>query len=107
MSKIFYDHLIVFQEIDLEIKRNIQRSEDREELWKIVDEIIHHHVLVCILDKLPDKDHSDFLEKFHSSPHDTGLIVDLNKKTGEDIEKIIQERMKILEKELIKEIRGR
>jgi hypothetical protein len=104
MSKIFYDHLIVFREVDLVIKKTAQVPEEKEELWKLVDEIVHNHVLICILEKLPQEHHLDFLEKFHSSPYDTSHIVYLNEKIGEDIEKIITDRLVTLEKEILKEI---
>src|SRR4030042_633518 len=106
MSKIFYDHLVVFEEIDLEIKRSVKVSEEKEELWKLIDEIVHHHVIITILDKLPREHHMDFLEKYHSFPHDTGLIDYLNEKISEDIEKVISEKIRGLEKEILEIIRA-
>ncbi|MGB6882108.1 MAG: hypothetical protein WBD86_02315, partial [Microgenomates group bacterium] len=65
MSKIFYDHLIVFEEVDRYIKDTVETHEERDELWQIVDEIVHHRVLGCVLDKLPKEHHEEFLGKFH------------------------------------------
>jgi hypothetical protein len=107
MSKIFYDHLIAFKEIDLEIKRSTQSFDEKEEMWKLVDEVVHHHVMISILERLPDKHHDSFLQKFHSRPHDNKLIGYLNKKTGEDIEKAIRDMMRLLEKEILKELRSK
>ena len=104
MSNLFFDYLIVFEEIDVEIKNLISDVDEREELWKIVDEVVHHHVLTCVLEKLPDVHHSDFLEKYHSCPYDVRLIDYLNEKIEEDIEDIIRKRMEDLEKELLEEM---
>lgn len=104
MSKIFYDHLVIFEKVDLEIKASILNSDEREELWQIVDEIVHSNVLTCILEKLPNEHHTDFLDKYHSYPHDVGIIDYLNEKIGENIEDIIRQRLEDLEKELLEEI---
>jgi hypothetical protein len=104
MSKIFFDHLVVFEKIDLEIKNAAKVPEEKEELWQIVDEIVQHHVLICILEELPREHHEDFLDKFHSHPYDSGLIRYLNKKTNSDIEEIIREKVKSLEKEILEDI---
>lgn len=101
MSKIFYDHLIIIEKIDYIIKNSTESSEEKEELWKLVDEIIHHRVLACILDNLPEGYHKEFLERFHLAPHDESHTLYLKEKTGEDIEKIIRGEVKELEKELL------
>ena len=106
MSKIFYDHLLIFEKVENEIKNKVQSSEEREELWNIVDEIIHQHVLISILDKLPEEHHNDYLEKFYSCPHSSGLITYLNEKIEEDIEKIISQRLTILENEILEAIKS-
>ncbi|MDP3994584.1 MAG: hypothetical protein Q8P91_02035, partial [bacterium] len=74
MSKIFFDHLIELETVEAEIKKASKTSEEREELWKIVDDIINHKVLEFVLDKLSIKHHGEFLEKFHQAPHDTDII---------------------------------
>lgn len=106
MSKLFFDHLIVFEEVNVVIKNAAKDPDEREELWKVVDEMVQHNVLTCILEKLPDEHHSDFLEKYHAFPYDTGIIDFLNEKTEEDIEGIIRARISDLEKEILEEILG-
>lgn len=106
MSNIFYDHLIVFEEIDFVIKNLTRESEEKEELWKLIDEMTHHSVMICILEKLPRKYHFDFIEKFHNTPYDIGLIKYLNEKAGTNIEKVLKDRIINLEKEILKELRG-
>ncbi len=105
MSKLFFDHLVELKKIDSEIKKAAKTSEEREELWGLVDEIIHHKVLGCILDKLPNEHHHEFLEIYHKSPHDEEILFGyLKEKTGDDIERIIKEEIGSLSAELLEEI---
>ncbi|MEK7188424.1 MAG: hypothetical protein AAB685_01070 [Patescibacteria group bacterium] len=103
MSKIFYDHLISFTEIEVQIDRVAVNKEEKEEMWHLVDEIIHHKVLGCILDSLSKKDHQAFLEKFHATPHDESLLEYLKEKVS-DIEDKIKLELKKLSKSILKEI---
>ena len=105
MSKLFYDHLIILTEIETEIKSMAESEEERHELWQIVDEIIHHRVLGCIMDKLPHGYHDEFLERFHKTPHDEILLEYLKEKINEDVEEFIKKEINILEKEILREIR--
>lgn len=106
MSKIFYDHLIILTEVETEIKSMAESEEERHELWQIVDEIIHHRVLGCIMDKLPHGYHDEFLERFHKTPHDESLIDYLKEKINEDVEVFIRKEINKLEKEIISEIKN-
>jgi hypothetical protein len=105
MSRLFFDHLVVFERINLEIKEVVTDQQEREELWNIVDEIVHHNVLSCVLDILPNEHHDDFLEKYHSHPHDSSLVDYLNEKTEDNVEDFLRERIKKLEEEILQEIR--
>ena len=101
MSKIFYDHLIILEEVDRSIKGSTETQEERQELWQIVDEIIHHRVLGCVLAHLPREHHEEFLEKFHQAPHDEGLLDYLEEKIKKDVTKLIKEEVKSLSTELV------
>lgn len=105
MSKIFYDHLIILTEVETEIKSMVETEEERHELWQIVDEIIHHRVLGCIMDKLPHGYHDEFLEKFHKTPYDESLLDYLKEKINEDVEELIKGEVNGLASEILKEIR--
>ena len=100
MSILFYDHLVVISGLDKKIKKYAASNEELQELWYYVEELIHHRVLECCLGHLPEEHHDEFLQKFHSGPHDTGLIGYLNEKIGKDVEKLIKAEMKELSKEL-------
>jgi hypothetical protein len=105
MSKLFFDHLIEFKKIDKQIKSVAKNTTEREELWAIVDEIVHHKVVGCVLDKLPKENHEEFLEVFHNSPHDEEIVFGyLKSRVGEDIKEIIKKEIIDLEQDLLKEI---
>lgn len=105
MSKIFYDHLIEFKKVDKQIKKVAKTSEEREELWGLVDEIVHHKAMGCILDKLPGQHHEEFLGMFHKSPHDEELLFGyLRKKVGDNIESLVRQEIGGLATELLSEI---
>lgn len=106
MSKLFFDKLVELKELDKEIKKAAKTREEREELWVLVDEIIHHKVMGCILDKLPREHHEEFLDMFAKKPHDEEYIFNyLKKKVGSDIEEIIRVEIGNLSSDLLKEIK--
>ncbi len=107
MSKLFFDHLINLEDVEKEINEVSSTKEEKDELWQLVDEIIHHRVLGCILDKLPRKDHEEFLGMFHRHPYDEAIIDYLREKIGGNVEEIIKQEIGTLAFELLTEIRGK
>jgi len=106
MSKLFFDHLLEFKKLDREIRKIAKTTEEREEIWALVDEIIHHKVVGCILDKLPRDNHEEFLEIFHKAPHDEELIFGyLKTKVGPDIEETLKKEIEKISEELLGEIK--
>lgn len=94
MSKLFFDHLLSLDDLDREIKKIATTQEEREELWHLADEIIHHKAMGCILDRLPRESHEEFLEMFHKAPHDEEYLFGyLKKKIGDNIEEILREEL--------------
>ncbi|MBI4153648.1 hypothetical protein HY503_01500 [Candidatus Woesebacteria bacterium] len=106
MAKIFYDHLVVYEEVEKGIDKIAKSQEERDELWQIVDELVHHRALGFILDKLPRAHHEEFLEKFHQSPHDEALFAYLKEKIGDNIEELLRQELGNLAYELLEEISG-
>ncbi len=100
MSTLFFDHLILVNNLDKKIKKHAESNDEMQELWSYVEEIIHTRVLECCLGNLPEEHHEEFLDKFHKAPHDRGLIDYLNLKIGKDVEKLIKVEIKKLSKEL-------
>ena len=107
MSKLFYDHLIILEEVEAEIKKTAQTPEEKEELWALVDEMVHHRVMERVLDKLPKVHHEAFLTRFHEAPHDDNLTAFLTQKTGQNIEELIRREIGELAYELLDVIRKR
>ena len=100
MSKIFYDHLLDLKKVSKHVGK-VARSEDEKiELWQIVDEIVHHGVIGCILDNLPKEHHEEFLERFYESPHDEQILVFLKEKIQKDIVEIIRDAVCLLTLEI-------
>lgn len=106
MSKIFFDRLIIFEEVEVEIKKVSKSSEEKKELWELIDGIINHKLFGSILEKLPVQYHGEFLEKFEQAPHDEGLFHFLTQKIGEDIEEFLKSEIGKLKEEILKEIHG-
>jgi len=107
MSKIFWDRLIVFEEVEAEIKKVAKTPEEKEELWKEIDEIIHHKLMGCVLEKLPKEHHHEFLQEFEKAPHNEGLFKFLTEKVGEDIEDFLKLETEKLKTELLQLIKGK
>lgn len=101
MSKIFYDHLLDLSEVEKEIKKHVKDADERAEIYHLVDEIVHHRVVGCILDRLPESNHKEFLEKFSEKPHDAELIPYLGTRIADDVETFIREEVYLLGTELL------
>jgi transcriptional regulator of NAD metabolism len=107
MSKVFYDNLLSLDKIDRAIKKAATTCDERMELWQVVDEIVHHRVMGCVLDALPIECHDEFLEKFSKAPYDEQLLDYLRQKVKKDVTMIIKEAVAVLVLEIATEITGK
>ena len=98
MNKVF---LIRLEAI---IKDSSNSPEEREELWKIVDEILHHRIMGCVLDTLPREHHEEFLEKIKNDPIDEKLIDYLEEKSGTRVSEKIREEIVAIEEKILKDL---
>lgn len=103
MSRVYYDHLIVLDDVENKIKNIAETREEKEELWQLVDDIVHHRVLVCVLDNLPKDHHEEFLGMFHEEPHSLSLMDYLKERIKENIEELIKQEIGGLATELLGE----
>jgi hypothetical protein len=87
------------------VKKHGESPEEREELWKIVEEIVHHRVVGCILDNLPKKHHEEFLGKITNPSFSDELIGYVYSKTGKRIEPEIQREIENIEQEILKDLK--
>jgi predicted metallo-beta-lactamase superfamily hydrolase len=106
MSKIFYDHLVVLEEVRVEIDKLVHEKEEKEELWNIIDELMHHRIFDLILSKLHFDHHSEFLKKLYEAPYNDDLLTYLKEKVEEDVEAIIINEVNKIKKEILKELNG-
>ena len=104
MSNVYYDHLIVLDDLESKIKKIAKTQEEREELWQLVDDIIHQRVLACVLDNLPKDNHEEFLRMFHEAPHSLTLMDYLKERIKENIEELIKQEIGGLASELLEEL---
>ncbi len=101
MSSVFYDHLIDLKKVEKHIKKVAKTPEEREELYKLVDEIVHHRVIGCILDNLPEDEHEVFMRKLIKKPHDRRIMKYLAKRVAKDVEEFIKSEINKLAVELL------
>src|SRR5689334_22775888 len=108
MSKLFFDHLIILDKVELEIKKASSSKEEKEELWSLVDEIVNHRAIEKILDKLPKDSHGEFLDLFHKAPHNEDLLIGyLKQKIGENVEEILKAEFGDIASEILTEIKSK
>ncbi len=101
MSRIFYDHLIDLGHVEARIKRIAKSADERDELYHLIDDIVHHRVLGCIFDALPESEHKAFVAELKKRPHDLSLISYLQTRVAHDIEEFIRREVHLLAEELL------
>lgn len=104
MKQIFYDHLVLREDIEVELDHYKIDINDREEILRLADETLHHEVLNVILTRLPKEKHQKFLTHFHKNPSDPKLLVELKKDIA-DIEEEIKKIAAKIKKEILQEIK--
>ena len=97
MTNIFYDHLVVMEDLEIHISKLDISGEDKEKMHTLIEETIHYRVMTRILDKLPREHHAKFMETFTRFPYHHKNLEFL-KEHVEDIEEQIKEEIKDLEK---------
>jgi len=103
---LFFDHLVVFSKVEKKLGKNSKVIEDKTELWNLIDEIIQHRVICCVLEKLPAEDHNEFLEKFHSCPYEDAIMGYISIRSGQDITEYLKKELENLEDEILELIDG-
>lgn len=106
-NKIFYDHLILFEEISAELEPYSDNIQDLAELMELVDRHLHHHTLNVIFTHLPAHHHEEFISLFSANPEDEKLLDYLRERISVDIEKEISEKAAKIKKEILAEIKSR
>jgi len=105
MSKIFYDHLVIREEIDFELNRFQVDPEEQEELISLIDQTLHHHILNVILNHLPKEKHHEFISRLHADPNDDTLIDYLKTHAHPEIEAEIKKQAAKIKKEILADLK--
>lgn len=105
MSKIWYDHLIIREEITAVIASHHLPPEEAKELTELVDQILHHHTLNIILNHLPREHHAEFIDRFSAKPHDPQLLQFVQEKVTVNISLEIKKQADRVKKEIISDIK--
>jgi len=101
MSKIFYDEIINLKKVEKEIKKAVSTPEERDEIYQLIDEILHHRLLTVILEKLPKGKHEEFINKFAEKPHDEAHLEFLAEHIQEDVKEFIKSEVRMLSTEIL------
>lgn len=101
-KKHFYNHLVEFESLIVEINKLEMSEEERAHLISIVDSSLHHTVLDAVLSELSDEDKKKFLEHLSIDDHDK-VWRHLNEKV-DNIEEKIKNAAHSLKQELHKDI---
>ena len=85
MSKMFYEHLLILEDLWEEIGALSISAKEKNQLIETTEELFHYKVMTLILDHLPKVHHGDFLQRFTNIPHDTSHLQYLEEKVGVSI----------------------
>jgi hypothetical protein len=97
MNKLFYDHLIIIEEI-------IAVAGTDKKILDLVDQTLQNEILDVIFTYLPKDKHEEFLVKFHAAPHNIALMQYLKDNSSVNIELAILDRANKTKKKLLKEL---
>lgn len=104
MSKVFYDNLTSLKELETEINLIAESKEEKEELWNLVDELIHQRVLNSLLDELNVEHHEGLVLRLHNSPHDEGIWEYLKDKLSFDAKEFIRKEIVAIGYEILDDL---
>ncbi len=105
MSKLFYDHLIVIEEVVAVLDAHKFTPAEKQKLLILIDQTIQHEILDVIFSYLPGEKHEEFLTKFHAAPHDPGLMQYLKDHAVVNLELAILDRANKTKAKLLREIK--
>jgi hypothetical protein len=105
MSKLFYDHLIVIEEIIAVLDAHKLKPKDRAKILELMDATLQNEILDVIFTYLPRANHEEFLEKFHATPHDSRLMQYLKDNSPINMELAILDRANKTKRKFLKEVR--
>jgi hypothetical protein len=105
MNKVFYDHLIIIEEVITIIDAHDIDAQEKKQIMDLVEQTLHQEILNTVFNHLPKDHHETFLIHFNAVPHDRKIIDFIKDKSGVDIEKEILKTANSVKKKIIKEIK--
>ena len=105
MSKLFYDHLIVIEEVVAVIDEHKVNAKEKAKVLALIDTTLQHEILDAIFSYLPKAKHDEFLKMFHAAPHAPKLMEYLNDNCVVNIELAILDRANKTKRKLLAEVR--
>jgi hypothetical protein len=104
MNKIFYDHLIIIEEVVTIIDAHDIDAQEKKQIMDLVEQTLHQEALNTVFTHLPKDHHETFLIHFNAAPHDRKILDFVKDKSGVDIEKAILKTANTVKKKIMKEI---
>lgn len=97
-GKLFYDHLIVIEEITAVAGND-------PKLLDLVDQTLQNEILDVIFTYLPREKHEEFLTKFHAAPHNMALMQYLKDNSPVNIELAILDRANKTKRKILAQVK--
>lgn len=105
MTKLFYDHLIIIEDIELLFTQQKISSEDQQKLLALIHKQLEHTILDTILTYLPEAHHKEFLHKLVHHPYDQQIMTYLKERITVDIEFQIMKTAEKTKRQIIRQIK--
>ncbi len=105
MNQLFYDHLIVIEEIVAVLDDHTVSTKDKTKILELMDATLQHEILDVIFTYLPREYHEEFLEKFRAAPGDTALMQYLKDNSPVNIELAILDRANKTKRKFLAQVR--
>ncbi len=103
-TTLFYSHLINLKDLIRQLQSFGLRPEEHDEIIEIVEDTLHHRILIAILDILPEEHHEVFIARFTKTPHDRELLKFLRENAVSDPEVKIMSEAEIAKREFLFDI---
>ena len=104
MAPLFFDHLVIKEEIIEIINNKPEPDNQKGKALQLIDDILYQGIVSHILEKLDPGHHETFLTQVHERPYDPELIAYLKKHIGPDIEDDIRAAGNKIVKKIIKDL---
>jgi len=105
MSKLFYDHLIIIEEVVAVLDEHKVDAKEKAKILDLVDTIIQHEILDTIFTYLPKEKHEEFLKMFHATPDNATLLSYLNDHAAVNVELAILDRANKTKRKVLAEVK--